>query len=161
MARYGWICHAYVVMDNHYHALLETPLPNLSLGMRQLNGLYAQWLTVRHDRTGHVFGGRFKSIAVERDEHFLEAARYIVLNPLRTRRLEPVRRLALVQLSGYGGARAVSGVPLSRRVLRVRLRPSRRAAALRRIRRGRHRGIARRSGSWARSILGTRTSSAT
>ena len=41
VARYGWICHAYVVMDNHYHALLETPLPNLSLGMRQLNGLRA------------------------------------------------------------------------------------------------------------------------
>jgi putative transposase len=84
VARYGWICHAYVVMDNHYHLLLETPLPNLSLGMRQLNGLYAQWFNRRHDRTGHVFGGRFKSIAVERDEHFLEAARYIVLNPLRT-----------------------------------------------------------------------------
>lgn len=82
--RYGWLCHAYVLMDNHYHLLVETPLPNLSLGMRQLNGLYAQWFNRRHDRTGHVFGGRFKSIAVERDAHFLEAARYIVLNPLRT-----------------------------------------------------------------------------
>jgi putative transposase len=82
--RYGWLCHAYVLMDNHYHVLVETPLPNLSLGMRQLNGLYAQWFNRRHDRIGHVFGGRFKSIVVERDEHFLEAARYIVLNPLRT-----------------------------------------------------------------------------
>lgn len=82
--RYGWICHAYVVMDNHYHLLVETPLPNLSLGMRQLNGRYAQWFNRRHSRIGHVFGGRFKSIAVARDEHFLEAARYIVLNPLRT-----------------------------------------------------------------------------
>ena len=84
IARYGWLCHAYVVMDNHFHLLMETPLPNLSLGMRQLNGLYAQWFNRRHDRSGHVFGGRFKSIAVERDEHFLEAARYVVLNPLRT-----------------------------------------------------------------------------
>jgi REP element-mobilizing transposase RayT len=84
VARFGWLCHAYVLMDNHYHLLVETPLPNLSLGMRQLNGLYAQWFNRRHDRTGHVFGGRFRSIAVERDEHFLEAARYIVLNPLRT-----------------------------------------------------------------------------
>lgn len=82
--RYGWLCHAYVLMDNHYHLLVETALPNLSLGMRQLNGLYAQWFNRRHDRSGHVFGGRFKSIAVERDEHFLEAARYVVLNPLRT-----------------------------------------------------------------------------
>lgn len=82
--RYSWICHAYVVMDNHYHLLIETPLPNLSVGMRQLNGLYAQWFNRRHNRSGHVFEGRFKSIAVERDEHFLEAARYIVLNPVRT-----------------------------------------------------------------------------
>lgn len=87
--RYGWLCHAYIVMDNHYHLLLETPLPNLSRGMRQLNGLYAQWFNHRHDRSGHLFGGRFKSVVVERDEHFLEAVRYIVLNPLRTAR--PVR----------------------------------------------------------------------
>jgi putative transposase len=75
VGRYEWICHAYVVMDNHYHLLVETPLPNLSMGMRQLNGLYAQWFNRRFDRSGHVFGGRFKSIAVERQEHFLEAAR--------------------------------------------------------------------------------------
>jgi REP element-mobilizing transposase RayT len=65
VVRYAWRCHAYVLMDNHYHLLVETPLPNLSLGMRQLNGLYAQWFNRRHDRSGHVFGGRFKSIAVE------------------------------------------------------------------------------------------------
>jgi putative transposase len=53
--RYGWICHAYVVMHNHFHLLVETPLPNLSLGMRQLNGLYAQWFNRRHNRSGHVF----------------------------------------------------------------------------------------------------------
>jgi putative transposase len=82
--RYSWICHAFVVMPNHYHLLIETPLPNLSLGMRQLNGRFAQWFNRRHGRTGHVFGGRFKSISVEKDAHLLEAARYIVLNPLRT-----------------------------------------------------------------------------
>ena len=96
--RYGWLCHAYVLMDNHYHLLVETPLPNLSLGMRQLNGLYAQWFNRRHDRSGHVFGGRFKSIAVDRDEHFLEVARYIVLNPLRT--IQP-RRFADWRWSSY------------------------------------------------------------
>ena len=40
--RYGWMCHAYCLMDNHYHLLIETPKPNLSLGMRQLNGRYTQ-----------------------------------------------------------------------------------------------------------------------
>jgi REP element-mobilizing transposase RayT len=89
--RYAWVCHAYVVMDNHYHLLLETPLPNLSLGMRQLNGLYAQWINRRHNTSGHVFGGRFKSISVDSDEHFLEAARYTVLNPLRTVRPQRFR----------------------------------------------------------------------
>ncbi len=84
--RYAWLCHAYIVMDNHYHLLLETPLPNLSRGMQRLNGVYGSWFNRRHNRTGHVFGGRFRSIAVERDEHLLEAARYIVLNPLRTTR---------------------------------------------------------------------------
>ena len=86
VGRYSWICHAYVVMHNHFHLVVETPLPNLSLGMRQLNGLYAQWFNRRHNRSGHVFGGRFGSIAVADDEHFLLAARYVVLNPLRTAR---------------------------------------------------------------------------
>lgn len=86
--RYGWVCHAHVVMHNHFHLLVETPLPNLSLGMRQLNGRYAQWFNRRHRRSGHVFGGRFGSIAVADDAHFLRAARYIVLNPIRTRRPE-------------------------------------------------------------------------
>ena len=84
--RYGWVCHAYVVMHNHFHLLVETPLPNLSLGMRQLNGRYAQWFNRRHRRSGHVFGGRFGSIVVADDAHLLKAARYIVLNPIRTRR---------------------------------------------------------------------------
>lgn len=86
VCRYGWVCHAYVLMDSHYHLLLETPFPNLSLGMRQLNGTYAQAFNRRRGRRGHLFGGRFRSVLVERDEHFLEAARYIVLNPIRTKR---------------------------------------------------------------------------
>ena len=99
VARYSWICHAYVVMDNHLHLLVETPQPNLSLGMRQLNGLYAQWFNRRHNRSGHVFGGRFKSISVGGDAQFLQSARYVVLNPLRTSPAAPVHRLALVQLA--------------------------------------------------------------
>lgn len=48
--RYGWLCHAYCVMDNHYHLLVETPQPNLSFGMRQLNGRYTQSFNRRHTR---------------------------------------------------------------------------------------------------------------
>jgi REP element-mobilizing transposase RayT len=79
----GWLCHAYCLMPNHYHLLLETPEANLSRGMRQLNGLYSQRFNRRHDRVGHVFQGRFKGILVERESHLLELARYVVLNPVR------------------------------------------------------------------------------
>jgi len=81
--RYRWRCHAYCLMDNHYHLVLDTPEANLSVGMRQLNGLYTQRFNRRHGRVGHVFQGRFKGILVERESHLLELARYVVLNPVR------------------------------------------------------------------------------
>jgi len=52
--RFGWICHAYCLMSNHYHLLVETPEPNLSRGMRHLNGVYTQAFNRRHLRSGHV-----------------------------------------------------------------------------------------------------------
>jgi hypothetical protein len=70
-------------MGNHYHLMLETPEPNLSRGMRDLNGRYAQDFNRRHGRVGHVFQGRFKGILVERESHLLELTRYVVLNPVR------------------------------------------------------------------------------
>jgi putative transposase len=81
--RYNWICHAYCLMSNHYHILIETPDGNLSAGMRQLNGIYTQKLNRRYGRVGHVFQGRFKSILVEKDSYLLELCRYVVLNPVR------------------------------------------------------------------------------
>lgn len=81
--RHRWQCHAYCLMTNHYHLLVETPEANLSQGMRQLNGLYTQRFNRRHDRVGHVLQGRFKGILVEREAHLLELARYVVLNPVR------------------------------------------------------------------------------
>ena len=83
VSRYRWICHAYCLMPNHYHLLVETPKANLSIGMRQLNGLYTQRFNRRHHRVGHLFQGRFKGILVEKESYLLELCRYIVLNPLR------------------------------------------------------------------------------
>lgn len=85
ISRYGWLCHAYCLMDNHYHLIVETPRPNLSLGMRQLNGIYTQAFNRRHRRVGHLFQGRYKAILVEKEAHLLELCRYVVLNPLRVR----------------------------------------------------------------------------
>lgn len=83
MQRYHWLCHAYCLMTNHYHLLVETPEGNLSAGMRQINGVYTRRFNVRHRKTGHLFQGRFKSILVERDPYLLEVNRYISLNPVR------------------------------------------------------------------------------
>lgn len=81
--RYAWHCHAYCLMGNHYHLLVETREPTLSKGMRHLNGVYTQRFNRRHDRVGHLFQGRFKAIIVEKEPHLLEVARYVVLNPVR------------------------------------------------------------------------------
>jgi REP element-mobilizing transposase RayT len=89
--RFAWRCHAYCQMTNHYHLLIETVEPTLSLGMRQLNGVYTQEFNRRHRRTGHVFQGRFKGILVERDEYLLELARYVVLNPVRAKMARSAR----------------------------------------------------------------------
>jgi REP element-mobilizing transposase RayT len=81
--RYNWLCHAYCLMDNHYHIMVETPDANLSIGMRQLNGVYTQRYNRRHHKTGHLFEGRFKAILVQKDNYLLELCRYVVLNPVR------------------------------------------------------------------------------
>lgn len=90
--RFNWIIHAYCLMDNHYHLLVETPESNLSLGMRQLNGVYTQRYNRKHGRVGHVFQGRFKSIIVQKESYLLELARYIVLNPVRAKMVRTARQ---------------------------------------------------------------------
>jgi putative transposase len=81
--RFNWHCHAYCLMDNHYHIVIETIDGNLSAGMRQLNGVYTQWHNRTQGKVGHVFQGRFKAIIVQRESYLLELARYVVLNPVR------------------------------------------------------------------------------
>jgi REP element-mobilizing transposase RayT len=85
----GWWVHAYVLMSNHYHLLLETPEANLSLGMRWFQGAYTQRFNAIHHRRGHLFQGRYKAIPVQTDpregglEYFMELSTYIHLNPFR------------------------------------------------------------------------------
>lgn len=83
--RFNWLCHAYCLMGNHYHLLIETVDPTLARGMRHLNGVYTQAFNRCHKRNGHLFQGRYKAILVEKDSHLLELARYVVLNPVRAR----------------------------------------------------------------------------
>ena len=79
----SWRCHAYCLMPNHYHLLVETPEPDLSAGMHHINGVFARWVNWRRRLDGHLFQSRFHSSVVESPWHLLELSRYIVLNPVR------------------------------------------------------------------------------
>jgi len=83
VTRQHWLLHAFCLMGNHYHLLVETPHPNLSRGMHRLNGAYSQCFNRRHQRVGHLLQGRFTAILVERETYLLELARYVPLNPVR------------------------------------------------------------------------------
>jgi len=90
--RYHWLCHAYCLMNNHYHLVIETPDGNLSKGMRHLNGVYTMRFNRHHGSVGHVFQGRYKAILVQKESHLLEVCRYVVLNPVRAKVVEGPER---------------------------------------------------------------------
>lgn len=81
--RYGALVHVYCLMDNHYHLLLETPRGNLSQILHHINGAYTTYFNLRHNRSGHLFQGRYQAILVEKDAYGEELSRYIHLNPVR------------------------------------------------------------------------------
>jgi REP element-mobilizing transposase RayT len=83
--RFAIRVHTYCLMDNHYHLLVETPEPNLSRAMQWLNVTYASWYNRRHQRSGHVFQGRFKALLVDVDAYLTVLSRYIHRNPVRAR----------------------------------------------------------------------------
>ncbi|HDP94289.1 MAG TPA: chromosomal replication initiator DnaA [Candidatus Aminicenantes bacterium] len=81
--KYRLLVHAYVLMDNHYHLLVETPYANLSRAMHYLNASYGNWFRHKYDIVGSVFQGRYKAILVEKDEYLKVLSAYIHLNPVR------------------------------------------------------------------------------
>jgi len=83
----GWRVHAYVLMGNHYHLLLETPEANLVAGMKWLQGTYTQRYNSRHEVFGHLFQGRYKALLVDEAEgnYFEVVSTYIHLNPARAK----------------------------------------------------------------------------
>ena len=83
--------------------MIETPDGNLSKGMRQLNGVYTQAFNRRHHRVGHLFQGRFKGILVQKESHFLEVCRYVVLNPVRAKAVGHPRLWAWSSYRATGG----------------------------------------------------------
>jgi REP element-mobilizing transposase RayT len=83
VARFHWICTAYCLMTNHFHLLVETPDGDLARGMQLLNSRLAQAFNRRHGVKGHLFERRYHAVVVADDAQLLEAARYVVLNPVR------------------------------------------------------------------------------
>jgi putative transposase len=83
VSRFSWLLHSYVLMDDHYHLVVEIPDGNLSKGMRQLNGVYTQHFNRRHELEGPIFQGRFKSVLFEKENYLLPVCRYVALNPVR------------------------------------------------------------------------------
>jgi REP element-mobilizing transposase RayT len=81
--RAGFRVHAYALMTNHYHLLLETPEANLSLGMSWFQNAYTRRINTRHRLWGHLFGGRYKAILLEPGKGFWALLDYIHLNPVR------------------------------------------------------------------------------
>ena len=80
--------YSYILMSNHFHLLIETPLGNLGEFMRQFNITYTSYFNRRHKRVGHLYQGRYKSIVVDKDEYLSVLSRYIHLNPIRTKQVK-------------------------------------------------------------------------
>jgi len=101
--RSHWLSHAYCLLANHYHLLIETPEGNVSHGMRQANGRYTSYYNRRHGQGGHVFQGWYKAFVVERDRDFLVLCRYLGLNPIRAGMVQTAQEY------GWSSYRATAG----------------------------------------------------
>lgn len=84
-SKHRLICHAYCLMDNHYHLIIQTPGANLTKIMHYINASYVMYYNKKNKRTGPLYQGRYKSILVEADEYLYHLSRYIHLNPLKVR----------------------------------------------------------------------------
>ena len=109
--RAGWRMHAFVLMDNHYHLLLETPEPNLVAGMRWFQTSWTVRFNRFHRLSGHLFQGRYKAILIDPDErgHFAAVSDYIHLNPVRAGMVGLTDRLFDYRWSTYPWYVATAG----------------------------------------------------
>jgi len=102
----GWRVHAYVLMPNHYHLVVETPEPNLVAGMRWFQSTYTIRFNSRNRMSGHVFQGRYKAVVVEAQSagYLQTVCTYVHLNPVRARLIKPgeVNRYAWSSARWYG-----------------------------------------------------------
>jgi len=101
--RHGILIHCYVLMDNHYHLILETPRANLLKVMHGINGRYTGYFNHRYKRPGPLFQGRYKGVLVEKDAYLLALSRYVHLNPVRAKVVEKPEQYRWSSYLGYVG----------------------------------------------------------
>lgn len=111
--RTGWRVHAFILMTNHYHLLVETPQANLVAGMRWFQTTCTIRFNRRHRLTGHLFQGRYKAVVIDPEErgYFATVSDYIHLNPVRARMVSLQERLFDYQWSSYRFYAAREGRP--------------------------------------------------
>jgi putative transposase len=106
-----WCCHAWCLLTNHFHLVVEAPRVRVSAGMKRINGLYAQRFNHRHARRGHLFQDRFASWVIDDDDYLTAVCNYVLANPVRaglTERAEDWR------WAGLGTPSFADGSPLRR-----------------------------------------------
>jgi REP element-mobilizing transposase RayT len=99
--KYHCLVHCYVLMNNHYHLIIETPEANISRVMHYISGSYTTYINTKRGRNGHLFQGRYKSILVAKDSYLMELSRYIHLNPVRARMVEKPEEYAYSSYNSY------------------------------------------------------------
>jgi len=100
----GWQVHAYCLMSNHFHLVIETPQPNLVAGMKWFLGTYTGRFNRRHKEFGHLFSGRYKALIVDGsgNGYLKSVGDYVHLNPARANLLQPGQPLEGYRWSSYG-----------------------------------------------------------
>lgn len=104
--------HAYCLMTNHYHLMVETCLPNLAKALQNLQTRYTVWFNRKHQRVGHLFSGRYKAILVEKETYGLELSRYIHLNPVRAGLCDRPETYPYSSYRFYTAQKIPEGIPL-------------------------------------------------
>src|SRR2546426_4867268 len=99
-----WQVHAYCLMGNHFHVVIETPQANLVFGMKWLLGTYTKRFNIRHKLCGHLFAGRYKALIVDGsgNGYLKTVCDYVHLNPVRAKLIRPGAALETFRWSSYG-----------------------------------------------------------
>ena len=109
LANCHYQCHAWALMDNHYHLFLRTSEDPMSKLMRGLNGGYAQYYNKKHKKRGCLFQGRFQSVLCQDQDYAEQLIKYIHLNPLRAGKVKSLEQLKSFAWCGHGFLLGVPG----------------------------------------------------